>query len=130
MHYQSVSKFHPLGLAVTNRETHLDYKFVCLDVCLDKGLDMMGLDRPTCRLSLVADAAESITNGFLESTLGNRLDTRIVCWFHFKKAIDKRLTKIASEQHRDGINSGIRALQLCKNIYDVICNIFTIFYVF
>jgi diphthamide synthase subunit DPH2 len=39
-------KFHPLGLAVTTRETHLDYKF--LFNCLDKGLDKMEIPRPTC----------------------------------------------------------------------------------
>lgn len=106
-------KFHPFGIAVTTRETHFDYKF--LFGCLDKGVDKLGLERPTCPLNLIADAAPAITNGFMESSLGPRLRTRIVCWFHVKKAIDKKLISLVRDKtKRSQLISGIVYMQLCQ----------------
>ena len=79
--------FHPLGLALCSRETHLDYKFLFNSLLL--GQQQMNITPSGDPISLMADAAGAITNGFAES--GFALNKRGMCWFHAKSAIDKKV---------------------------------------
>jgi len=64
----------------------LDYKFVFDSVAL--GREMLGLE-PLNKISLMADAAGAIGNGFQESKMDSGV--RGTCWFHCKKSVDKKV---------------------------------------
>ena len=103
--------FHPLGIAVCSREAHFDYKF--LFDALQLGRSRLELPPLSLGLSLMADAADSITNGFKESFVGST-GVRGVCWFHVKKAVDKHLNCVKDLNKRQEIISDIVSLQVTQ----------------
>ena len=60
---------------------------------------------PILRISLMADAAGAITNGFNESDIV--IIIRGMCWFHYKKACDKQLLKVHDKDKRSDFIQGI-----------------------
>ena len=64
------------------------------------------------RISLMANAAEAITNGIEES--GIIIIIRGMCWFHCKKSVDKQIIKIKDKDKRSAIITSIISLQLCQ----------------
>jgi hypothetical protein len=58
-------------------------------------LNFFKIFKPTV---LVADAAESISNGFKE--VFGELINRIMCWSHMGRKCDDRLTSLANLDHR------------------------------
>jgi hypothetical protein len=75
------------------------------------GRQRLGLE-PLPKLTLMADAAQSISNGFVESELDCGI--RGICWFHCKKSIDKRLTKVRDKDKKVFLLSSIYKLQVCQ----------------
>ena len=67
------------------------------------------------RISLMADAAGSITNGFNESTI--QIIIRGMCWFHCKKATDRQLIRIKKLEKRSEIIQCIIVLQLIQTFF-------------
>ena len=72
---------------------------------------------------LIADCAQAITNGF-ENVFGVDY-TRIHCWFHVLKNIDKRLKSILAPS-KSKVLADIRILQLSrtKEEFDCACALF------
>ena len=64
------------------------------------------------KLSLRADVAVAIGKGFAESKLDTGI--RVTCWFHCKKSIDKRLTKVRDQDKKVFLLSSIYKLQVCQ----------------
>ena len=56
---------------------------------------------PILRISLMADVAKEITNGFEECDI--ILNIRGMCWFHCKKATDKQLLKVHDNDKKSQI---------------------------
>jgi hypothetical protein len=50
------------------------------------------------RISIMADAAEAITNGIEES--GIIIIIRGMCWFHCKKSVDKQIIEVKDSNKR------------------------------
>jgi hypothetical protein len=67
---------------------------------------------PILRISLMADAAGAITNGFNESDIV--IIIRGMCWFHCKKSCDKQLLKVHDKDKRSDLIQGIVTLQLAQ----------------
>ena len=63
------------------------------------------------RISLMADAAGAITNGFNESSI--LIIIKGICRLHCKKAVDTQVLRIRNEEKRSNIIQGIITLQLC-----------------
>ena len=53
---------------------------------------LLGLPAWPVKCSLMAYAADAITNGFNESLLGVNFNKHLMCWFHCKNAIDNKLS--------------------------------------
>jgi hypothetical protein len=64
------------------------------------------------RISIMADAAEAITNGIEES--GIIIIIRGMCWFHCKKSVDKQIIKVKDSNKRSAIITSIICLQLSQ----------------
>ena len=67
---------------------------------------------------MIADAAEAITNGF-KSAFGYKSNdefTRIMCWAHVLKAVEKRVKDI-KEKEREEILEDIISMQTAHNNY-------------
>ena len=64
------------------------------------------------RISIMADAAEAITNGIEES--GIIIIIRGMCWFHCKKSVDKQINKVNNNNKRSAIITSIICLQLSQ----------------
>jgi hypothetical protein len=80
-------RFHPFGLLITKSELTDDFAFM-FDRIKSLSKELFDLDfNPTI---LVADCAESITNGFKKVF---KLTKRIYCWAHVKRAIEKKLNQ-------------------------------------
>ena len=62
---------------------------------------------------LVADAAESISNGFKE--VFGELINRIMCWSHMGRKCDDRLARISDKEIRANMRTDIYSLQLARN---------------
>ena len=103
-------KFHPCGLALCPDESTKDFEFIfgSMKTVLEK-LNVGIEYKPNI---LVADSADSITSGFKE-VFGNEF-TRVICWEHVKRAIDKRLIRIKNVSHRNELLADINLLQSCK----------------
>ena len=67
-------------------------------------------------MSLIADSAHSITNGFLESGEAMNIicGIRGNCWFHCKKSIYKRLPRVKNEVKRKYLLASLSQLQVCQ----------------
>jgi hypothetical protein len=63
------------------------------------------------KIDLVADAADSITNGF-RVVFGSDFK-RGMCWFHVEEAVRKKL-KCVPEKYQSRIMSDVQTLQLCQ----------------
>jgi hypothetical protein len=72
-------------LSCCSREAHLDFKF--LFDSLAEGREKLGLE-PLPKLTLMADNANAICNGFRESKCDSGI--RGNCWFHVKKECTER----------------------------------------
>ena len=79
--------------------------------------------RPT---ALIADAASAITNGFSEAFL-YEVDqfTRVVCWQHVKRGIDKHMNLVSKDVRRS-IKVDLGILQECCSplIFDKVSKLF------
>ncbi len=76
-------------------------------------LNFFKIFKPTV---LVADAAESISNGFKE--VFGELINRIMCWSHMGRKCDDRLARISDKEIRANMCTDIFSLQLArKKIY-------------
>ena len=75
---------------------------------------LLGLPASPVKCSLMADAADAITNGFNESLLGVNLNKRLMCWFHCKNAIDKKLSLIRDLASRAVVITQIVIMQLSQ----------------
>jgi hypothetical protein len=78
--------FHPFGLATTSREAHLDFKFLFNSWVL--GRELIGLNAQQLTekpISLMADAAAAITNGFNESRLKMNVRGNSKIRYNFKQ---------------------------------------------
>jgi uncharacterized protein YneR len=64
------------------------------------------------RISIMADAAEAITNGIEESDI--IIIIRGMCWFHCKKSVDKQIIKVKDSNKRSASITSIICLQLSQ----------------
>ncbi|XP_035711288.1 uncharacterized protein LOC118436791 [Folsomia candida] len=101
--------FHPTGMAVTSAETSADFKFIFESL-------KMGTSEKYKPTILIADAAESITNGFKE-VFGCDI-TRIYCWFHLCKNIDARQSTIKNKELWRKLRGDVNELQLARSPED------------
>lgn len=87
-------KFHPFGIAVCTHETTKDFEFIfkSLKEVVAKQFDVELKPR-----YLIADAAKSIHNAF---TSVFRETTTIMCWFHMRKAVVKRMESQIRDRHK------------------------------
>ena len=69
--------------------------------------------RPSC---LIADAAGAITNGFMAAfNYGSIEDfSRVICWQHVKRNLEKRLPKVTPEFKQD-VKDDVYTLQQCQS---------------
>jgi hypothetical protein len=67
---------------------------------------------PILRISLMADAAGAITNGFNESVI--IIIIRGMCWFHCKKSCYKQLLKLHDKDKRSDLIQGFVTLKLAQ----------------
>ena len=107
--------FHPFGFALISNETSRDYQFVFESLRV--------FDSSYSPKYLIADCAQAITNGF-ENVFGVDY-TRIHCWFHVLKNVDKRLNSILTPS-KSKVLADIRILQLSrtKEEFDCACALF------
>jgi hypothetical protein len=75
-----------------------DFKFVFN--AFNKGRQMVSIVKID-RISIMADAAEAITNGIEES--GIIIIIIGMCWFHCKKSVDKQIIKVKDSNKRSAI---------------------------
>ena len=99
--------FHPLGISITTKERKFDYKFLFNGIV--NGRKLLGLNPLVSNLSLMADGADAITNGF---ELSGFFGTRGMCWFHVTKNIKSRLLLLESKSKSSEINQDIHFMQL------------------
>lgn len=97
--------FHPFVAAVTKGESQSDFEFIFK--AIKKGVPEW---KPTV---LLADGSEAITNGFT-SVLGDP-ETRLMCFFHVLKNVDKYLRLISNVDLRSEIKDDIYILQTAEN---------------
>ena len=73
---------------------------------------------------LVADATESISNGFKEAI--GELINRIMCWPHMGRKCNDRLARISDKEIRANMRTDIYSLQLARNsqIFDKASKLF------
>jgi hypothetical protein len=99
-------KFHQAGISVTTNESTADFKFVF------GALQKMCSAEYTPKV-LLGDAADAITNGFVE-TFGPNM-TRVFCWAHVIRKVDQKLCLIADVQIRRQLREDIVNLQLARS---------------
>jgi hypothetical protein len=101
--------FHPLGLSLVSREKTNDYKFIFTALCTARAqLELPGFEN----VSLMADAADSITNGFV-AVFGEQ-GVRAMCWYHARTAMFKPTKLIKDNLKRSTIESEIAKLQVLQ----------------
>ena len=105
--------FHPFLIAICTNETQHDFHFVFNS--LQIGLKLIGKTK-LANVSLLADAADAITNGFKATFYPNTSSfKRGMCWFHMQKAVSNRLCILDENQLEKLILIDINALQLTSS---------------
>jgi len=117
-------QWHQLGIMTTKREKKRDYEFFFKS--LKKAVSQCcGVEYSP--KTLVADAAGAITKGFMRAFGYNfhREFTRVVCWQHVKRNIEKHLVLVVNKEARDEIRHDIRVIQACqsKEIFDSVVSL-------
>ena len=107
--------FHPFGLAVCTSEKENDFQFMFES--LQVGLESTGQPQlPTNgSLSLIADAADAITNGFKAVFSTDADFKRRMCWFHMKKAVTNSLAMLADSVLQNAMLRDIDVLQVATS---------------
>ena len=104
-------KMHPVGIAVTMKETQADFKFLFSSIA--HGVDLVtsgeSVFAPT---HLVSDAATAIKNGFT-SAFGHPPEKTIMCWAHVVMNMDKQLIRIKDKKTAAALREDIT--QLCPD---------------
>ena len=104
--------FHPFGVVMCSNETDEAFKFIFQSI-KDTVKDVYNFDY--LLTILIADAADAITNGF--TRVFKELLTRVMCWFHMKKAFEAHETYISLESStKEQIKQDIYVLQLSESI--------------
>lgn len=113
--------FHPFGVGLSSGETANDFAFM-FRAMVDGVQRVFGVNYQPG--TLVADAADAITNGFRD-VFGNGFK-RVTCWAHMVRAVDKQLKRIANVEFRERILADIHVLQLCQSelIFDAATRLF------
>ena len=95
-----------------SNETDEAFKFIFQSI-KDTVKDVYNCDyQPTI---LIADAADAITNGF--KSVFKELLTRVMCWFHMKKAFEAHETYVSLESStKEQIKQDIYVFQLSESI--------------
>ncbi|KAL8581045.1 hypothetical protein ACOMHN_012696 [Nucella lapillus] len=106
-------KMHPVGIAVTMKETHADFKFLFSSIA--HGVDLVtsgeSVFAPT---HLVSDAATAIKNGFT-AAFGHPPEKTIMCLAHVVMNMDKQLIRIKDKKTAAALREDITQLQLCPD---------------
>jgi hypothetical protein len=79
---------------------------------LAEGREKLGLE-PLPKLTLMADNANAICNGFRESKCDSGI--RGNCWFHVKKNVLKELACVKNLEKKADLLQGIHNLQLAQS---------------
>ena len=106
-------QWHQLGIMTSRREKKEDFEFF-FDSVKKAYMQCTGeAYRPTC---LVADADGAITNGLMNSMKYKSISefSRVVCWQHVKRAIEKHLC-LVSKEFKNEVKSDIHILQACQS---------------
>jgi len=114
--------FHPLCIAVSTTEKSEDFAFVFHSL---KNAIEKELQHDFSPAILIADAADSITNGF-ETTFGTEFK-RVVCWAHVVRNIVKKMKELRiDEELRNQILNDIRMIQRSESsvIFNASCKLF------
>jgi hypothetical protein len=117
----SQRQFHPFCLAICTNETEEDYNFLFSSL-KDAVFQVQKQNfQPTI---LLADAAQSITNGFISAF--NIIPLRLMCWAHVKANVDKKLNMIKDKKIRAQIEQEIDVMQTAteKDIFDQASKLF------
>ena len=84
--------FHPLGIAFCKDEKSNDFAFIFTSLNID--IQRCNLDELDS-VNLLADAADSITNGFkLAFNYSTCEYKRGMCWFHMRKCVEDKLAML------------------------------------
>ncbi len=117
----SQRQFHPFCLAICTNETEEDYKF--LFNSLKAAVSQVKKQNFQPRI-LLADAAQSITNGFISAF--NISPLRLMCWAHVKTNLDKKLNMIKDKDIQAQIQQEIVVMQTAtkRDIFDQATKLF------
>ncbi len=102
--------FHPFGIGIATNETNEEFQ--CIFEFLKDNYNRITGEKYEPSI-LIADAAESITNGFKQAF--NILEKRVVCWAHMIRKVDDRLKPIKNKEYKKEIRQNIVDLQVCFN---------------
>jgi hypothetical protein len=117
-----IKQFHPYGFAVCSNEKEKDFAFIFN--CIRDGLCNLNLQMNEQELVLIADGAEAISNAF--SKVFGTDHNIVMCWFHMRKRVEKKLYLVEDKALHDEIMNDIETLQLSKNkkIFDIATRLF------
>ncbi|RNA16462.1 hypothetical protein BpHYR1_007053 [Brachionus plicatilis] len=100
--------FHPIGLRITTYENENDYNFNFNSIQF--GSKRTG-SIELANVALLADAADSITNGFKSTFYPTTNNFKpAMCWFQMKKAVHHQLNEIKDKKLQDSIMRDIVSL--------------------
>ena len=97
--------FHPFGFAVCSNEVEEDFRFI-FESIKDHNHDNKNL-------ILVSDSSDAIRNAF-ENV--NESKNKVMCWAHVRRCVEKKLSLIDNEDHRNEILNDIETLQISKDV--------------
>ncbi len=108
------NRFHPIGLMTTRKEKTKDYQFF-FESLMKAVYEILLVNYSP--YSLIADAASSISKGFMKafSIKSYEVFNRVICWAHVIRNVDKNLAKVTHKQQRVLIRNDIVKLQTCQN---------------
>ena len=104
--------FHPFGISVCTNEKDNDFQFMfeSLKVGL-QAINQTALPNDGS-ISLIADSADAITNGFKAVFSPDTDFKRRMCWFHMKKSVDNYLSILGEKDLQCAVLKDINVLQL------------------
>ena len=107
-------RFHGSNISVCSNETATDFELIFRAL---KGIMSKLYGEEYKPDTLMADAAEAITNGFTAAFNYESIDdfTRLMCWPYVDRACEKRLKRIKNEKNRESIQRDIYSIQLSSD---------------
>ena len=103
-------KYHPFGVCLSIRETHIDYAFMF--TALDETCFNVLHKRANTNV-LIGDAAAAITNGFVKAY--TKCVKKVICWAHVIRNVDVKLKPIRAKLIKQAIRKDILNLQLANS---------------